>query len=162
MSVDSTSPSSFLGGSWTQITTGFLAPVGMKYYDFDSTKSTILEKHQAPLIQKTMAANTTGGYAINGFKSENYMWNGVRSGNDQDANVNNNELTCFYSNGDTDTTQYGTTVLFNPYNSAKSKRINNALVGVTWNCDLTPIASRAEMSNMPPYTAVYIWKRTSL
>lgn len=162
MSIDSTSPSTFLGGSWTQITAGFLAPVGMAYYDFDTSQSTTLAQHQAPLVKKTMAAKSTGGYAINGFKSENYMWNGVRCGNDQDANVSNDELACFYANGNTASTQYGTAVIFNPYSSGKSKRINNALVSNTWNGDLAPLASRAEMNNMPPYTSVYIWKRTAL
>lgn len=160
MSVNSTSPATSMGGTWVRITSGFLAPVGMTYYDFDSTKSTTLEKHQVVLVKKTMAENSTGGYAINGFKSENYMWNGVRCGNDQDANVNNNELACFYSNGDTAAAPYGTTVIFNPYGSGKSKKINSSLGGNSWFGDLAPLATRAEMSNMPPYTSVYIWKRT--
>lgn len=109
MSTNSTSPASFLGGSWTRIQDKFLLSAGSSY-----------------------SAGSTGGSADAVVVSHNHAVSGH-------AYVNNN---------DTGNTDLGMSV-YKTYISGADATVTQT------------VGESGAGKNMPPYLAVYVWKRTA-
>ena len=133
MSVNSTSPATLFGGTWEQIQDTFLLAAGQEY-----------------------TAGNTGGEAQHTL-TENELPVMTRSINFRNFyNTNNNTNLSILSGQGTDGT-VNTTYSFD-FNRGGVGSMNNNQTGtrltMTW-------GGGQSMNNLPPYLAVYVWKRTA-
>ena len=130
MSVDSTNPSTLFGGTWTQIKDTFLLSAG----DIYSAGTTGGEAAHT-LNTDELPSHTHGNKSLTGYL-DTYAWgDGVSSG-----------IISKGTNAKNMTMSGGSTIGYIRYTTNASHEHNSVGQGASHN-------------NMPPYLAVYIWKR---
>ena len=117
MSVNSTSPATFIGGTWERIQDTFLLSAGSTY-SAGSTGGTATHRHRTPFVATHNSEDTT--LRLNRALSSEWVY-------DQQAISN-------------------------------TPRYTNA-GNVSWGGN--DIIYTTPTSNLPPYLAVYVWKRTA-
>lgn len=146
MSVNNVSPSTFLGGTWEQIQDTFLLCSGSKY----GAGSTGGEAtHTLTQAESPAHTHTRGSMEIGGFFSAtipDYHSNtaeGAFVGGGRDAGYNGANYRV--GNSSPSTPMYG-------YDFYASR---------SWTGVTSSVGSNQPHNNMPPYLAVYVWKRTA-
>lgn len=160
LSTSSTNPSSLFGGTWEQIKDKFLIGAGNSYSGGDTggsaththtnptTGSTTLTVDQIPGHTHTRGTmNITGGYnvywsTVNAPSGAFYGTNPTKNGSEQ---------------GGGSTTQYYDTINFD---ASRTWSGNTSSTGGGQGHTHT-MGNTGSTSNIPPYLAVYMWKRTA-
>ena len=146
MSVNNVSPSSFLGGTWEQIQDTFLLCSGSKY-GAGSTGGE--ETHTLSIQEAPQHTHTRGTMEIKGFFSAtipDYHSNtaeGSFVGASRSAGYNGANYRS--GNSSPSTPMYG-------YDFYASR---------SWSGETSSRGGNQPHNNMPPYLAVYVWKRTA-
>ena len=146
MSVNNVSPSTFLGGTWEQIQDTFLLCSGSKY-GAGSTGGE--ETHTLTQAESPAHTHTRGSMEIGGFFSAtipDYHSNtaeGAFVGGGRSAGYNGANYRA--GNSSPSTPMYG-------YDFYASR---------SWTGATSSVGSNQPHNNMPPYLAVYVWKRTA-
>lgn len=171
MSVNNVSPATFIGGTWTALTDRVLIGAGSSYA-VNATGGATSHTHTSATHTHTSAAHThtTAGHTltVNEIPSHNHA-----------------ELATFHQGNDTQS--YSSGSIFNAsarYSYTGGAAMQNALATANNNCtgdrggsashshgdtgSTTPGATGSttpgntgSSSNLPPYLAVYMWKRTA-
>ena len=140
MSVNNVSPSTFLGGSWEQIQDTFLLCAGSSYMAGSTGGEATHTLTQAETPAHT---HTRGTMEISGVT---YVYS---------YNVDNNSNSVLYQQLSNDNClSSGSTQGYN-YNQLNFKASRN------WTGATSSVGGNAAHNNMPPYLAVYVWKRTA-
>ena len=142
MSVNSTSPSTLFGGTWTQLKDRFLLGAGDTYSNGSTGGSATLQSHThtIPSLSGT-AASTTHSHIVT-TKTTTY------------AQGSQSAWRCLSWPGTN--TDYTQTVYTNN-GTADGAHTHT----VTTNASNTGSAGDGTSGNMPPYLTVYMWKRTA-
>lgn len=146
MSINSTDPTNLFGGTWEQIKGRFLVGVGPLDDNTTDYWGALTEKYNMPAGEKggqtkhkhglnDNAAALIGNHGDTTAFSPNYNFYIGTS-----YNINNGAY-CWSHTHD------------NPFNSDNSKFSLLAAVGL--------VGNTVSANNMPPYLAVYMWKRTA-
>ena len=139
MSVNSTNPSTLFGGTWSQIQNRFLLACGSSYSAgaTGGAATVTLTENQIPSHTHSASTNTTGAHN-HGYESQKKRWADTAisgAGSVLAGTGAQNNYAVWYG---TDTQgDHSHTVTVNNTGGGKSH------------------------NNMPPYLAVYIWKRTA-
>ena len=133
MSVDSTSPASFLGGTWERIKDCFLWATG------DTASITYTENGVS--VTKSLTAGSTGGEATH------TLTNG-------EMPYHNHQLLRYLDTGSAYSAGYGA----GDHTGILSETASTAYVPSMWT---SYVGGNQPHNNMPPYLAVYMWKRTA-
>lgn len=143
MSANNVSPATFLGGTWEQIQDRFLLCAGSTY----SGGSTGGEAtHKLSVAETPAHTHTRGTMEITGVHSTCYQHN----------NGNILYTTGAFTNGGSYTVDAwrGTT------NNKIASKVNFT-ASRSWTGATSSVGGNAAHNNMPPYLAVYVWKRTA-
>lgn len=133
MSVNSTSPATFLGGTWEQLEDRFLLGQGTTYSTVDSTGGEATHT----LTTSELPAHTHGSKSLTGSLYA-YSWsNGAASGI---------------------VSKTAETVNMGFYNGSSVGHIGYT---ITATHEHDSVGSGTAHNNMPPYRVVYMWKRTA-
>lgn len=162
MSIESTNPSTFIGGTWTQIEDTFLLACGSTYSNGDTGGSATNAHTHKYVHTHTTPATTTGSHKLtiaempNHRHQEYYTWAGSGSiGGNWKVNMSNTSNggagTWTHSSGLTDVGAVG--------GGGGHTHSQVATTTDSQSADTTDAAS--DTNNMPPYLAVYMWKRTA-
>lgn len=147
MSVNATSPASLFGGTWEQIQDRFLLATG-SIYNAGSTGGSATHTHTTP-------ATTTGGTAITvaQMPSHNHSLTSI-TGYD-DLNFLNGNGSFLIQNSDTtidwSSAKYAEYKYGSTGNQGSGQAHTHSQVATT----------TSATSTLPPYLAVYMWKRTA-
>jgi hypothetical protein len=134
MTVNNVSPASFLGGAWTQLTDRFLVGAGSSY-SVNSTGGSSTHTHKYGIQvstyygETTLAASATGSTGLLSYNSSGSV-SGVITSRTSKGNI---------------------TTIVNKSTTTTSKEVTAAHYAVQSNTSPT--------STLPPYLAVYMWKR---
>lgn len=136
LAVNSTNPSTLFGGTWERIQDKFLLGCGSTYSNGSTggEASHTLTTNEMPSHNHSASTNTTGGHRHT-FKG---WWTTTGGGTSQYACVSRSELS--------DAPEYGSFATAGDHSHTVT--VNNNGGGQAHN-------------NMPPYLAVYMWKRVS-
>lgn len=136
LAVNSTNPSTLFGGTWEQIQGKFLLGCNSTYSNGSTggEATHTLTTNEMPSHGHSASTNTTGGHRHT-FKG---WWTTTGGGSAQYACVSRSELS--------DAAEYGSFATAGDHSHTVT--VNNAGGGTAHN-------------NMPPYLAVYMWKRVS-
>lgn len=146
MSANSTSPATLFGGTWTQLKDQFLLCAGSTYSagSTGGSANTTLTTANMPAHTHTRGTmDITGSWRIAG-DSNNAGVDATGSGSGAISNVQG--------------TGSGSNVANSGWSCALGfdfKASNN------WTGATSSVGSGTAFSNMPPYLAVYVWKRTA-
>ena len=150
MSANSTSPATLFGGTWTQLKDQFLLCAGSTYSagSTGGSANTTLTTANMPAHAHTRGTmDITGGWAGMGHTS------GITYGfNTQD---------CSYSGAFFAGSSSGQTEAFQNYSRQERKNSVAFQASRSWTGETSSVGSGTAFSNMPPYLAVYVWKRTA-
>ena len=156
MSTNNVSPQTFLGGTWEQIKDRFLLCSGDTY----SSGSTGGEAtHTLTQAEIPSHAHTRGSMEIYGefFFEPNIA-----------TNINASEQNCVIGEGhgafQTVYTNHPQVYIPHSYNGVATWSHDYGLTFTAsrhWTGETSYIGSNQPHNNMPPYLAVYVWKRTS-
>jgi len=145
ISVNSTNPSTYFGGSWTQIKDRFLLACGSTYSN-GSTGGEATHK----LTTAEMPSHTHGSKSLVGKMQFRALTNGT---NIADIYSSGNTI-CSYTQDGGSTWGIGIN-----YTSGSNKATDVLTVDATH--EHTSVGGNGAHNNMPPYLAVYVWKRVS-
>lgn len=147
MSVNSTSPATLFGGTWEQIQDRFLLAASSGDY----------------------AAGSTGGYATttlsaNNLPAHNHTAKSTYSGASFDIRAGSNDSRYLIAAGENTTMTSGGGAskwdsAFSISTSAPSRKNDKVSIGGTVTTTINNTGSGEAFNNMPPYLAVYMWKR---
>ena len=167
MSVDSTSPASFIGGTWEQIQDTFLLAAGSNYTagstGGEATHTLLTAElpshaHTIPAHGHSFTQPTVNGGAItNGITggshkhSINYVGNGSTGGGAWMLTTNGTN-----SNGSLEQAATHTHSLPAHTHTVSGGKVSDKAAFAT-----EIKGSGSAHNNMPPYLAVYMWKRTA-
>lgn len=133
MSIENASPASFLGGTWEQIKDCFLWATG------DTASITYTENGVS--VTKSLTAGSTGGEATH------TLTNG-------EMPYHNHQLLRYLDTGSAYSAGYGT----GDHTGILSETASTAFIPSMWT---SYVGGNQPHNNMPPYLAVYMWKRTA-
>ncbi len=145
ISVNSTNPSTIFGGTWEQIKDKFLLACGSSYSN-GSTGGEATHK----LTTNEMPSHTHGSKSLIGKIQFRALTNGV---NIADIFSSGNTM-CSYS-GD------GGSTWSAAINYTGSKNLKTDVITINATHEHSSVGGNGAHNNMPPYLAVYVWKRVS-
>ena len=134
ISVNSTNPGTVFGGTWEQIKDKFLLACGSKYSNGSTGGAETVTLTTSQIPSHNHSCNTTGGHQHWGTRPRWWYAEAERSGSGSVINANT-------------THAHDTWQAFGDSAGNHSHTIGNTGGGGSHN-------------NMPPYLAVYVWKRT--
>ena len=147
ISVNNVSPQTFLGGTWEQIKDRFLLSAGDTYTagNIGGEATHTLTQAETPAHTHTRGnMNITGAisWVASGYGASNSRTTGCFSG----SGFYNNESGYQKSSA-----------------AGQGTLINNVTFTAanTWTGATSSVGGNAAHNNMPPYLAVYVWKRTA-
>lgn len=144
MSVNSTSPATLFGGSWTQIKDTFLLACGTKYASDGAVSEAKHGSANAVVVSHSHTVNNGGG------------------GSTSDHTHNHGESFPIYNAGSAVSTKSNAVNWTN--HGTTQHAINNATHSHTIPNHTHDCSTEGESGtdkNMPPYMAVYMWRRTA-
>ena len=139
MSVNNVSPETFLGGTWEQIQDTFLLCAGNSHLAGETGGE---ETHTLTTAETPAHTHTRGTMEITG--SYNVYWSTV-----------NSLSGAFYGSSATSNGSNQGGGSGNYFDGVNFKASN------TWTGETSSVGSSQSHNNMPPYLAVYCWKRIS-
>lgn len=154
LAYNSTSPASRFGGTWTQITDKFIVAAGSTY-SATSTGGSATHTHTSAAHTHTTAAHTltvseipshrhkhpNNGHTFSWGDASSTLW--YNSGNMEAASATNNGLT-----------SYQDVNVYTLYTGGGGSHSHG-------NTGSTTPGNTGSSSNLPPYLAIYIWRRTA-
>ena len=146
MSANSTSPTTLFGGTWTQLKDQFLLCAGSTYSagSTGGSASTTLSTANMPAHTHTRGTmNITGSFRLTG-DSSNAGIDAPATGSGAITPING--------------VASGSTVANANWNCGLGFDFN---ASNAWTGETSSVGSGSSFSNMPPYLAVYVWKRTA-
>lgn len=151
ISVKSTNPSTYLGGSWTLQSKGrTLVGVDTTDEDFKTVKKTGGSKN-VTLTTAQMPKHTHGEKVLYGeFSLSGYI---ARTSHDTDYIVGNSGICSKVS--------YATDVQYTDSNGNDTDRAYVDTVGITATHTHDEVGESKSHTNLQPYFTVYIWERTA-
>lgn len=168
MSVNSTSPASFLGGTWQRIQDRFLLAAGSTYTagaTGGSSSRTLTVDNMPAHTHSRGTMEITGNMPTRTFYisspetiASSFVtdWPAVGSSDDTDRGAFSITSELFPGNHD------GIQGLYNtPSSSTYTKYQLNFKASDSWTGETSSAGSGSSFSCMPPYIAVYIWQRTA-
>lgn len=144
ISVNSTNPSTYFGGTWEQIKDRFLLACGSSYAN-GSTGGEATHK----LTTNEIPSHTHGSKSLIGKMQFRALTSGT---NIADIYSSGNSI-CSYTGDGGSTWSVGIN-----YTSGSNKATDVITVNATH--EHTSVGGNGAHNNMPPYLAVYVWKRT--
>lgn len=142
MSVNNVSPQTFLGGEWTQIEDTFLLAAGSTYTAGDTGGEATHTLTTSEIPAHTHGSKSlTGGFAVRRTTNANVV---------QSASSG---IVSYTANGWGSTWAGGI--------SQESYSHNPDYVSINATHEHTSVGGSVAHNNMPPYLAVYMWKRTA-
>jgi microcystin-dependent protein len=147
MSVDSTSPAIRFGGTWERIENTFLLAAGSNY------------------TAGSTGGSTTTTLSTNNLPAHNHEANSTYNGADFDIRAGSSNDRYLVEAGNNTTVGSGEgakkwNAAFSISSSAPNRKNDKVYIGGTVTTTTNNTGSGEAFSNMPPYLAVYMWKRT--
>ena len=142
MSVNSTNPSTFFGGSWAQIKDTFLLACGNTYGN-GATGGEATHK----LTTGELPAHTHGSKALTGS-----VWNFAVQSSGTGVSANG-----IFKAGNSNSGNVG----YATSSKTGSGTSYTDVFDITATHEHSSVGNNTAHNNMPPYLAVYVWKRTA-